>query len=177
MHSVKHSGLFHHSRRSEAILFEQSNGKMQARRFTKEDQASQVLRVLICEKDSDDLSSKAQATFSTLSESFTAQRLIQKLQQTGIVRKFDLDIFTTIVEDRLRSISLGSKKNFSEEMNYLSYCQTPTTARPSAVKEGSDYFMSAYEEHPKKTKKSFWLSYPQGQYRTVESRDPYGGLM
>lgn len=176
--STKSSKLFHHSRKLEATIFEQRNGDIQARAFSHDDKASQVLKVLIGENRLSDMSGEVQTAFNQLSGDATAKQMIQQLQQSGVIRKFDLAIFTTIVEDRLRLILSGSRRHPAEEMNYLSYCQTPANAKsPAGKAEGSDYFMSAYKEPSKKTKKGFWLSYPQGQYVTVNSRDPYGGLM
>ena len=175
--STKLSKLFHHSRKPEATIFSQSDGKIEARRFSKDDETTQILKVLIGESRLNDVSSSVQSALTPLTGDVTVQHMIQQLQQTGVIRKFDLPMFTTIVEDRLRLVLRESRKDGPELMNYLSYCKSPTNARsPASNVEESDYFLSAYEE-PAKEKKGFWLSYPQGQYRTADSRDPYGGLM
>lgn len=173
----KPSGMFHHSRKPEPTLYESRDGAIEERRFTREDEATQVLKVLIGETRSADLSSRIQTAFSPLNGDASAQDELQRLQQNNIIRKFDLHIFSTIVEDRLRLIMRNSRRQGAEEMNYLSYCQTPAGRSPTAG-EGSDYFMSAYEGPAKKTKKGFWITYGSGQpYRSAMSRDPYGGLM
>lgn len=173
----KPSGIFHHSKKPEPIIYESEEGAIEGRRFTREDQATQILKVLISETRSADLSSRIQTAFSPLNGEASTQHELQRLQQNNIIHKFDLHIFTTIVEDRLRLIMRSPRKDGAEKMNYLSYCQTPA-ARSPAVLEGSDYFMSTYEEPAKKTKKGFWITHGSGQhYRSAMSNDPYGGLM
>lgn len=177
LQTTKSSGIFHHSKKPEAIVYESQNGAIEARRFTREDQATQILKVLISETRSADLASRIPLVFNPLNGEASTQHQLQRLQQDNIIRKFDLHIFTTIIEDRLRLIVRNGRRSGPEEMNYLSYCQTPA-ARSPAVKEGSDYFMSAYENPAKKSKKGFWITYGSGQhYRSAMSNDPYGGLM
>jgi hypothetical protein len=176
--STKPTKLFHYAPKPEATIFSQRDGEISAHRFSNDDQATQILKVLIGESRLNDISSSVQSALTPLPGDVTIQQMIQQLQQTGIIRKFDLPIFTTIVEDRLRLVLRESRSEGPEQMNYLSYCKCPANARsPAGSSEGSDYFLSAYEEPAKKTKKGFWLSYPQGQYRSVQSRDPYSGLM
>lgn len=170
-------GIFHHPKKPEPIIYEADGGAIEGRRFTREDQATQILKVLISEIQSADLSSRIQTAFSPLNGEANIQHELQRLQQNNIVQKFDLHIFATIVEERLRLIMRGPRKDGAEEMNYLSYCQAPANRSP-AVLEGSDYFMSTYEEPAKKTKKGFWITHGSGQhYRSAMSNDPYGGLM
>lgn len=174
----KSSGLFHHSRKSEPIIYEPQDGAIEGRIFTQEDQATQILRVLIGESRSADLPSRIHIAFSPLNAEASIPIQLQSLQQNNLIGKFDVQIFTTIVEDRLRIIMGGAKRHGVDEMNYLSYCQTPAGARSPATKEGSDYFMSTYEEPAKRTRKGFWITHGSGQqYRSAMSNDPYGGLM
>jgi len=175
--SNKPSRLFHRSRNADSIIYEPQDGILQGRKFTAEDEKTQILKVLIYEPKSADLSSRMDTAFSPLNGDASIQHALQRLQQNDIIRKFDLQIFTTIVEDRLRLIMRNSRRQGAEEMNYLSYCQTPAS-RSSAQVEGSDYFMSAYKQPVKKTKTGFWITYGSGQpYQSAMSRDPYGGLM
>jgi len=175
--SSKPSRLFHHARKPESIIYEARDGAIQGRNFTSQDQSTQILKVLVGESHSADLSSRLKIAFSPLNGDASIQHELQRLQQNNIIRRFDLYMFTTIVEDRLRLIMRNSRREGVEEMNYLAYCQTPTAKTPAGT-EGSDYFMSAYREPPKKTKTGFWVTYGSGQpYRSAASRDPYGGLM
>jgi hypothetical protein len=173
----KPSRIFHHSKKPEPIIYESGEGAIAGRSFTQEDQATQILKVLISETQSADLASRIQTAFSPLNGKASIQHELQRLQQNKIIPKFDLHIFTTIVEDRLRLIMRSPRTGGVEIMNYLSYCQTPA-ARSPAGSEGSDYFMSTYGEPVKKTKKGFWITHGSGQpYRSAMSNDPYGGLM
>jgi hypothetical protein len=173
--SKKPTKLFHRAPKPEVTIFSQRDGEISAHRFSNDDQATQILKVLIGESRLNDISSSVQSALTPLTGDATIQDMIQQLQQTGMIRKFDLPIFTTVVEDRLRLVLRESRSEGPEHMNYLSYCKCPANARsPAGKAEESDYFLSTYEEP---AKKGFWLSYPQGQYRTVQSEDPYAGLM
>jgi hypothetical protein len=174
----KLSGLFRQSRKSEPTIYESEDGAIEGHIFTQEDQATQILKVLIGESRSTDIPSRIHSAFHPLNAEASIQNQLQSLQQNKVIGKFDLQIFTTIVEDRLRLVMGGARRHGVDEMNYLSYCQTPAARSPTA-KEGSDYFMSAYEEPTKKTRKGFWITHGSGgqQYRSAMSNDPYGGLM
>lgn len=176
--TTKPSGLFHHPKKPEPTTYDSRDGSIEARRFTREDQSTQILKVLISETRSSDLASRIQLAFRPLHGEANIQHELQRLQQNNIVRKFNLHIFTTIVEDRLRLILRSPSKGGVEEINYLSYCQTPADCSPSK-QDGSNYFMSAYEEPVKKSRKGFWVTHGSGQqhYRSAMSNDPYGGLM
>jgi hypothetical protein len=176
--ATKPSGLFHHSKKPEPTIYDSQDGTIEGRRFTREDQETQILKVLVCETRSPDLPARIQLAFRPLTSDATIQHELRRLQQHAIIQRFDLQVFTTIVADRLRLILRSPSKGGVEEMNYLSYCQTPADRSPGS-RNGSDYFMSAFEEPAKKSRKGFWVTHGSGQqpYRSAMSNDPYGGLM
>lgn len=178
--TTKPSSFFQHARKPDSTIYDPHSGAISGRKLTPEDQKTQILKVLINETRSADLPTQIHLALNSLSDAATPQHTLQRLQQNNLIRNFDLRIFTTVVEDRLRLVLRNPHRSGhdAEEMNYLAYCQTPADRSP-AKQDGSEYFLSAYEEPAaKKSKKGFWITHGSGRnYRSAMSSDPYGGLM